>query len=225
MDAAVYNERGEKTGTVKLPGEIFSLPWNGDLVHQVVVGMRENARIPVAHTKTRKDVRGGGRKPWPQKGTGQARHGSRRSPLWRGGGTTFGPRAEKVYGEKINRKMRAKALGVVLARKFRDGEILFIDGFSFGKPSAKGAKEVLQALARVPGFETLSRKKRNAAVVALAERREAVRKSFRNFGNVSVAEARNLNPVELLAHRYLILERPAETLSFFAKRLGAKSSA
>ena len=94
MDAKIYNTDGKDVGVYKLPESIFALPWNGDLVHQVVVAMEGNARTPVAHTKGRGEVRGGGKKPWRQKGTGRARHGSICSPIWRGGGGTHGPLKE-----------------------------------------------------------------------------------------------------------------------------------
>ena len=100
MEAILYNNKGEKAGKVEVPESIFGLQWNADLVHQVIVGMQANARQPVAHTKTRGEVRGGGKKPWQQKGTGRARHGSSRSPIWKGGGVTHGPRKDKIYAEE-----------------------------------------------------------------------------------------------------------------------------
>jgi large subunit ribosomal protein L4 len=97
---------------------------------------------PVAHTKDRGEVRGGGKKPWAQKGTGRARHGSSRSPIWKGGGITHGPRNDKSYAQKVNRQARQKALLVALSRKFKDGEILFIDSLEMANPKTKDAKAV-----------------------------------------------------------------------------------
>lgn len=141
MESKVYNQKGEEVGKITLPEQVFDLPWNADLVHQVVVGMQANARTPVAHTKDRSEVRGGGRKPWQQKGTGRARHGSRRSPIWKGGGVTFGPRNEKIYSKTINKKMRAKALFTALSQKLKDNEVLFVDTLSFTEPKAVEAKK------------------------------------------------------------------------------------
>src|SRR3954466_2367188 len=108
MKTDIYNTEGKKAGSIDLPEAVFNQPWNNALIHQVVVSMQANARTNVAHTKDRGEVRGGGRKPWQQKGTGRARHGSIRSPIWKGGGVTHGPRNEKVFSRAIPKKMRAK---------------------------------------------------------------------------------------------------------------------
>jgi large subunit ribosomal protein L4 len=119
METKIYNTKGKEAGSVKLP-EGFRYTLECRLVHQVVVSMMSNARTPVAHTKTRGEVRGGGKKPWQQKGLGRARHGSIRSPIWVGGGVAHGPRNDKNFSRKINRKMKAKLLRI-LSKKFKDG--------------------------------------------------------------------------------------------------------
>lgn len=208
MEAKVYNQSGKETGKVTLPETVFGLPWNADLVHQVVVGMQANSRTPVAHTHDRGEQRGGGKKPWRQKGTGSARHGSRRSPIWRGGGVTFGPRNEKDYSKKINKKMKTKALYTVLSQKLKDNEIIFVDDLKFDAPKTKEAIGVLASLSKGAGQEMLAAKKRNAAYIATSGKDIAVDRSFQNIGSVEVDEARNINAVDLLKYKYLVVEEP-----------------
>lgn len=208
MDAPIYNQQGKSVGKFVLPKGVFDLRWNSDLVHEVVRLMNSNARQSIAHAKTRGEVRGGGKKPWQQKGTGRARHGSSRSPIWVGGGTTHGPRNEKNFDRKINKKVRAKAFYTILSKKFRDGEVLFVDTIKLDTPKSKDAKGILTALATVKGFERLATKRNNAALIGLDTKSANIEKSFRNFGNVSVEEFRNVNPVSLLNHTFLIVTNP-----------------
>jgi large subunit ribosomal protein L4 len=209
METVIYNKAGKEAGKVTLPENIFGLPWNADLVHQVVTAMQANARTPVAHTKDRGEVRGGGRKPWKQKGTGRARHGSTRSPIWKGGGVTHGPRNEKIYAQKISRQARQKALLVVLSRKFKDGEILFVDSLDMAAPKAAEAKTTLSAIGKnFSGFN----KKENAALIAIPRANIATQKSFRNFGNIEVSLIANLNPVSVLSSKYLVIAEPAAAI-------------
>lgn len=216
--ADVYTAAGKKHGTVTLPEAVFGLPWNGPLVTQVVIAMQANARTPIAHTKTRGEVRGGGKKPWRQKGTGRARHGSTRSPLWVGGGVTHGPRNDKSYAQKINRKMRVKALYTALSRKVKDGEVLFVNSLSFSAPKSAEAKKTLAALAGIKGFETIGNKNKNAALIALAQKDMSTVKSFRNFGNVTVVEAKDLNPVIVLKYARVIFVNPEEAIAALQAR-------
>ena len=219
MEASIYNATGEKTGTVMLPASVFDVQWNDALMHQVVTSMRDNARTPVAHVKERGDVRGGGRKPWQQKGTGRARHGSIRSPIWRGGGVTHGPRNEKSYARAIPRKMRSKALAMALSRKLRDGEVVFVDSFAFQAPKTALAKKTLQSLSDSLGLKNFIKKGKNAALVALFDPKEAATKSFRNIGNVEVKPVRDLNPVSVLQHSYLFIENPDAAVTFLQERM------
>lgn len=219
-EATIYTMAGKSAGTVSLPAELFSAPWNADLVHQVVTGMQANARPTVANTKFRGEVSGGGKKPWKQKGTGRARHGSTRSPIWKGGGVTHGPRAEKVYAVKINRKMRAAALATVLSRKLRDGEVIFVDTLAFAKPATKEAVTALGAIAKAAGQNDLATKRKNAAVIALATKDANTEKSFRNIGSLITEEVRNLNPLDLMTKKYLIIEKPSESFAVLSARLG-----
>lgn len=221
LSADIYDIKGKSVGSIELPAELFGLSWNSDMVHQVVTSMQANARNPIAHTKDRSEVRGGGRKPWKQKGTGRARHGSSRSPIWVGGGVTHGPRNEKSYEKKINRSMRRKALFVTLSRKLRDGEVIFVESLGITAPKASMAKSVLAGLSKVKGFEALATKRSNAALVSTPTFDVPVRKSFGNFGNVEVIDAANLNPVALLTSKYLVMVSPKETIEALVKRANA----
>ncbi len=224
LEATIFTMAGKEQGTVMLPEEIFGAKWNADLVHQVVVGMQANARQSIAHTKFRGEVSGGGKKPWKQKGTGRARHGSNRSPIWRGGGVTHGPRAEKDYSVKINRKMRLAALKVVLSRKWKDGEVIFVDSMNFSVPKTKDAKMALIAIAQASGKEQLATKRKNAAIFAFATKDTLAEKSLSNIGSLMTEEVRNLNPVDLMNKKYLVISSPAESLQVLAHRLGTAAA-
>ncbi len=224
MNAKVYSKEGKETGSVTLPEAVFGAAWNPDLVHEVVVGIQSNSRAGTAHTKDRSEVRGGGRKPWKQKGTGRARHGSRRSPIWTGGGVTFGPRSEKDYSVKINKKVRSKALASVLSKKMADAEVLFVDSLAMDEPKTKDAKAVVAAIAKGAGQVDLATKRKNAALVVLADRNLATEKSFRNFGNIEVAQAKDINPVDLLTYKYVVVADPQSSVEIFEKRVGATAS-
>jgi large subunit ribosomal protein L4 len=219
MDAKIYSNEGAEVGKISLPEAVFGVAWNADLVHEVVVGMQANARESTAHTKGRGDVRGGGKKPWKQKGTGRARHGSSRSPMWVGGGVSHGPTNEKDYSVKINKKVRAKALAVVLSKKFVDAEIIFVDSLAITSPKTALGKSVLGALAKGSGQSSLATKRKNAAVVVLPARDAAIEKSFRNFGNIEVMQAKDINPVDLLTYKYVVMTAPTSTLEVFEKRV------
>jgi large subunit ribosomal protein L4 len=212
METTIYNQSGKPVGKMKLSEHIFGVPWNADLVHEVVRLMNSNSRMSIAHTKTRGEVRGGGKKPWKQKGTGRARHGSTRSPIWVGGGIAHGPRNDKNFDRKINKKAKAKALYAILSRKLSEGEILFVDAIDLNTPKTKDAKLILNSLAKIKGFERLITKKANAGIIALDKKASAVEKSFNNIGSICVEEFRNMNPVSLLNNKFLIVVNPDESL-------------
>ncbi len=215
----IYGMDGGQVGSIALPENLFTTRWNADLVHQVVVGMQANARPITANTKGRGEVRGGGKKPWKQKGTGRARHGSSRSPIWKGGGVTHGPRAERVFAVKINKKMRRAALLSVLSRKAKDGELIFVEKLAFTTPKTKDAKAMLVAVSKASGASALVTKSKNAALVAFTDSNAMAKKSFRNIGNVNLEEVRNLNPVDLMTNRYLVIEDPARAFETLSARI------
>jgi large subunit ribosomal protein L4 len=222
MEATIFSMEGKKVGSIALPERIFGVKWKSDLVHQVTTAMQANLRQNRAHTKDRAEVSGGGKKPWKQKGTGQARHGSSRSPIWRHGGVTFGPRSTRDYSEKINRRMKVGALLSVLSRKAKEGEIIFVDQFAMAAPKTADARQTLLNLAKGAAATDLATKKNNAALLALTAYNANVAKSFRNFGNVMTEEVRNINPVDVLAHKYLIIENPEAAFKTLLARSKAK---
>ena len=211
METPVYNMKGEKTGTINLPDGIFGLPWNAALVKQVVEAGRANRRMGTAHTKDRGEVSGGGKKPWKQKGTGRARHGSIRSPLWVGGGVTHGPRHERVFEEKVNKRMRRKALFVSLSGKASSGEIVVIEDFAFPEARTKQASLLFRALS-AGGVEHIGAKK-GTALVALCAHDTAAIRTLRNLPHVESCEVRNITAEDVLGAKYLVLPKPS--LSFF----------
>jgi len=210
MEAKVYNQSGKAVGKIELPARVFSAPLRADLVHQVVESMRSNKRAGTADAKGRGDVRGGGKKPWRQKGTGRARHGSIRSPIWVGGGVTHGPLAEKNYKRNITKKMRAQALFSVLSRKFKGGEIVFVDTLELPEVKTKSAAAVMDNLSPVLG--------KGKILATLFNRNEKAEKSFRNLKQLEVSFLKNLNPVEVLNHKYLLIENPEESVKFLETR-------
>ncbi len=218
MEAKIYNQKGTEAGTINLPAKVFTAKWRADLVHQVVEGMRSNKRSGTADTKDRGEVRGGGKKPWKQKGTGRARHGSSRSPIWVGGGVTHGPLAEKNYKRKISKKMRAQALFSVLSKKLKDHEIIFVDSLTMSSIKTKSAVEVVKNLAKVSGFKPLANSKKPRVLTALFGRNEKTEKSFRNLPQLELVFLKNLNPLDVLNHQYLLIENPVEAIKFLESR-------
>ncbi|OHA08982.1 MAG: 50S ribosomal protein L4 [Candidatus Sungbacteria bacterium RIFCSPLOWO2_01_FULL_59_16] len=217
MEVEVYNQQGKSIGSMELP-KVFELPWNADLVHQVVTSQMANRRPVVAHAKGRGEVRGGGRKPWRQKGTGRARHGSIRSPIWKGGGVTHGPRKEKIFKRKINKKMAARALATVFAAKARDQELLVTEGLAFPKSKAKEAAKMFSHFAKVKAFRDIVGKEPRALVLLPGASPE-MRRTLRNLPYLELVEARNVTAIDALNRRYIVA--PKASIEILAKRLGS----
>ena len=224
LEARVYSQAGKEVSKIALSEKVFGVAWNANLVHDVVVSMQGNARSNTAHTKNRGDVRGGGKKPWKQKGTGRARHGSTRSPIWSGGGIAHGPRTDRDYTRKINKNTRAKALASVLSQKFAHDEIVFVDALAFATPKTADARKFLVSLSAIEGKKEIGVKKSNAALVILSGRDEHAELSFRNFGNVHVVNVKDVNPVELLTYKYVVVAKPEESLKTLETRVVTKTA-
>lgn len=207
MQVKVYNLEGEETGMMELPDAVFGLRWNADLVHQVATSQAANMRAGTAHAKTRDEVRGGGRKPWRQKGTGRARHGSIRSPIWKGGGVSHGPRNNKNYEKKINKKMAKKALFVALSAKARDHEVVVMEDFQFPEAKTKYGALLFRKLGGREELAGLAARK--STLVALHGKDDHTRRVLRNLPRVTLDEARNLNTHRVLQYQYLLMPKSA----------------
>ncbi len=146
MTIDMYNTQGKVVGSVELDERVFGVAVKPSLVHEAVMAQQANARTVYAHTKDRGEVRGGGKKPWKQKGTGRARHGSRRSPIWIGGGITFGPNAWRNFALKINRRARRKALFMALSDKVASQAFVVVDALTVAQPKTREVASMLQAL-------------------------------------------------------------------------------
>lgn len=200
MEVSVYNQKGKKMEeTVKLPKEIFEVPMNADLVHQVFISQTANKRQVGAHTKNRSEVRGGGRKPWRQKGTGRARHGSTRSPIWKGGGVSGGPRNDAVFEKTIPTKMRRKALCMVLSQKAKQNLLVILDSMDMEKAKTKDIATTIQN----------SPIKASSRLVVSQNADKKVFMAARNIAKTGVSEARNLNVVDLLNYKYVLVSKEA----------------
>ena len=212
MEYPLYNQKAENIGKVDLPDQIFGLKMNADLLHQVVTSQMSNKRQVLAHAKGRGEVRGGGKKPWKQKGTGRARHGSIRSPIWKGGGATFGPTKERNFNKKLNRKMVRKALFVALSSKARDKQLLVVDGIKLQNPKTKEMAVLFK------NFLGMFGKNPNVLLVMPAGDDNAKRAS-KNLQYLSTVEAKDLNPLEVMAHKNLIFVK--DSVGILEKKLKA----
>jgi len=208
--AKVYNLKGEVVGEQELNPDLFAVEVKPGVVQQVVVAQQASARKPWAHAKARAEVRGGGRKPWRQKGTGRARHGSIRSPLWKGGGVTFGPQTKRNYEKKINKKVKKSALRMVLSDKLSSDQIVLVDSLSL--PEIK-TKQVVQAIEKLPvkGHKTL---------FVLGKDSKNLSVSSRNLQDVSTLGADSLNVVDLLKVSSVVI--PVDTLGKIDKLYAKK---
>ena len=202
----LYNLEGKKSGMLEVADKVFAAKLNPDLVHQVYIALEANARQPWADTKDKSEVRGGGKKPWKQKGTGRARHGSNRSPIWKGGGVTFGPLSIRNYKKKVNKKMNRQAVSMCLTDKLTQERMFVLDQLvSNGK-----TKEMIQLRGFFPGSG-------KSTLVITAQADNNVFLSTRNIQNLHLQSAQDLNVVDLLHHQYIIATQDA--LKILEKRL------
>lgn len=218
----VYNQKGEVVGEEKLNPAVFGVAVKPSVIQQVVVAQQANSRQVVAHTKDRSQVRGGGKKPWRQKGTGRARHGSIRSPLWRGGGVTFGPTSERNFRLKVNRKVKRKALAMVLSDRLAEQKLLALDTITVPAIKTKQIAAMLVNLklrgtkTKVPASAKSATKKITAkpekttkkpmprVLLILDTKNENVRLSARNIDRLETINVASLNVLSVLKNQYLV---------------------
>lgn len=201
----LYNQQGEQTGEIELDPAVFGVRVNPSVLHQVVVAHAANARSPIANTKTRGEVRGGGKKPWAQKHTGRARHGSIRSPLWVGGGITFGPRSVRGYAQKVNVKVRRAALRMALSDKVASNRFIVLDDFTPEGGKTRAAKRVLAAAVAHAHME----KRVPSVLLALPTERRATARSIENIPRVVGVDSAHLNTFDVLRYDVCITTKAA----------------
>lgn len=199
----IYNQKGEVKGEMELP-KFLQVEWNPLLVKQVVDSIMANSRQVLANTKGRGEVSGGGRKPWKQKGTGRARQGSIRSPIWKGGGVTFGPKKERDFSKKINKKMMKKALLVVLARKAKDGELKLVENFELASSKTKAVSGMIKNITNG-----------KSALLLIDKANKNANLATRNLINVRNLMPENLNAFELMNRKNVLMD--VKTLENYGK--------
>ena len=208
MITKVYNQEGKEVSELKLNEAIFDLPWNADLVHQAVRVAWANQRQILASTKDRSEVSGGGRKPWRQKGTGRARHGSIRSPIWKGGGITFGPNKERNFKLKINKKMARQAFLTALSTKAKDSELLVLDDLKLSAPKTKEMSKIMKNFPQV----------KTSLLVLAGKKDENLKRAGRNLPNLRIINIDNLNILDILKYKHLIFTK--DGIEYLNKKYG-----
>jgi large subunit ribosomal protein L4 len=193
---AICNSKNEEVGEIELNDELFAVPIKPHLLHEVVTMQLAKRRTGTASTKGRSEVRGGGRKPWRQKGTGRARAGTRSSPLWRGGGVTFGPKP-RSFTPKVNRKIRKQALMMALSAKCKENQMVVLDGFDLGEIKTKTVVELLEVF----GVKSV--------LLVIPERDDVLERSARNVPHTKVLRSEGLNVYDILRYRHLMLMKDA----------------
>lgn len=191
--AKQYNQEGKQTGSVELNAKFFGVKVNPAFVHEILVAQQANARHPIASTKTRGEVRGGGKKPWKQKGTGRARQGSIRSPQWVGGGIAFGPRSDRNFSVKVNRKAKQKALFMALSDKLSHDHLVILESFQSKEPKTKTAATL---------FKNLNVTRKALAVIPKSD--PNLLRMVRNLPNIKLVTVNSLNLEDILANNIIV---------------------
>jgi len=192
----VKNIKNEKVGEVDLNDQVFNREVRNYVLHDVVRQQRAARRAGTASTKTRKDVRGSGAKPWRQKGTGRARAGTRKSPIWRGGGVTFGPKP-RDYSFKLNRKVKHQAVAMAMSARYQEGNLVVLDNFAMEAIKTKEFVSIMEIL------------ELNNALIVVDSDNDELCKSSRNVPGYRVMKTDGVNVYDILLHEKLVLLQPA----------------
>ncbi|PKM91256.1 50S ribosomal protein L4 [Candidatus Falkowbacteria bacterium HGW-Falkowbacteria-1] len=203
----IYNKSAESVGELKLSDKVFGLDLNADLMHQALVTQMANERQVLAHTKTKGEVRGGGKKPWKQKGTGRARAGSSRSPIWIGGGVTFGPRKDRNFSKKINKKMKQKALMMVFSDKVKNNSLIIVDKLEMAEFKTKTLNDFLKKIE--VNFSNSDKKTKRSILVVNDNNDKKVFYSGRNLAGIEIINLENVNIMDLLKNKNLLITESA----------------
>ncbi len=207
----IYNQTSEEVKDLELADNIFAVSANPELLHQAIVAQNNNSRQVLAHTKTRSEVAGGGKKPWKQKGTGRARHGSSRSPIWIGGGVTFGPRKDRNFKQKINQKMKQKAIFMALSDRVATKSMAVVDKIDLKEYKTKAVETILNDFDKKV-FKT----DRRSTLIITSLKDDKLKYSLRNLQNTKLINLDNINLVDILNYRNLLLTESA--VATFTKR-------
>ncbi|OPL11896.1 MAG: 50S ribosomal protein L4 [Firmicutes bacterium ML8_F2] len=197
LKISLYNKDGEQVDEIEVQAALFGAPLKKGALYQTAVSQAAGRRHGTASSKDRSEVRGGGSKPWPQKGTGRARHGSTRSPIWSGGGVVFGPHP-RDFGTKVPKKMRRAALKTALSDKVNEGKLMVIDDFGIDTPQTKKVVAILDKL-KISG----------GALLVSAASDNNLNLASRNLPKVKTILARQLNVLDILTYNYLVMSREA----------------
>lgn len=203
----VYNQEGKTLSEMEVSEKVFHVEPKSSVIHQVYNAILANARIPWADTKGRGEVSGGGKKPWKQKGTGRARHGSTRSPIWKGGGVTFGPRSVRSFKQKINKKMNRKAVAMCLSEKLTENKLIVLDTLAVSGKT----KEFINLRKNFEGTG-------KTTMFLVKEKDENLVRASKNLAKCTSIRAIDVNVVDLLNTQYIIATK--ESIEVLEKRLG-----
>lgn len=205
----IYNQNGEIVSELKLSDKVFAVKINEDLIHQAMVTQAANERQVLAHTKTKAEVRGGGKKPWKQKGTGRARAGSSRSPIWIGGGVTFGPRKDRNFSKKINKKMKQKAITMVFTDRLAENNLAVVDKIEMKEFSTKKFNDFVKKIENVFPNENKTKKSKRSILFVNDIKDEKVVLSSRNLVGFDIINLENINIIDLLKYKNLVITESA----------------